>query len=306
MKTKEAVAAALVSMVLLASAGCGDRQKEADEGTLAVRETGRIEDSEDSLESGDIFAGRIRPENGAVDREVPETGFQSEAEMVQGTEEAQTAEKRNAEGSPAGQTGAKRETEEQGRTDQARKVEPAETNSSPEMFGKKGELADGSETPVEKETLAASAQESLPVSVPPAETKAPAPVSESPAETEPPVTEPPAPEPVETEPPKPKSIYEQDFDIGAIRRELISIGEGAGLTHVTEDDGIPCTPATCSWASPVTASASFQGERLKQALHDYVASMPSMVTSYGGSQISCFTIYVQDNGGGSYTFYFLY
>lgn len=306
MKTKEAVATALVSMALLASAGCGDRQKERDGGTLAVREMGIIEDSADSLESGDIFSGRIRPENGATNREVLETGFQSETETVQETEEAQPAEKRNAEGFTAGQTGAKHETAEQSREDQSRKVEPAETKSSPEVFGKKGETAAGPEKPVEKEPPAAPSQESLLVPVPSAETKAPVPASESSGETEPPATEPPAPEPVETKPPKPKSIYEQDFDIGAIRRELISIGEGAGLTHVTEDDGIPCTPATCSWASPVTASASFQGERLKQALHDYVASMPSVVASYGGPQISCFTIYVQDNGGGSYTFYFLY
>lgn len=108
------------------------------------------------------------------------------------------------------------------------------------------------------------------------------------------------------EPPSVKTIYDYAFDADAIRTELISLGESMGLTHITEDDGIPCTPDTCSWASPITASEGFQGDRLKRALADYVTSMPTLLASYGGAQISCFTIYVRDNGGGSYTFYFLY
>ena len=34
--------------------------------------------------------------------------------------------------------------------------------------------------------------------------------------------------------------------------------------------------------------------------------MPSIVTAYGGGPLEYFTIYVRSNGGGSYTFYFLY
>ena len=108
------------------------------------------------------------------------------------------------------------------------------------------------------------------------------------------------------EPESPKTIYDYAFDVEAIRSELIAIGQSMGLTHITDDDGTPCTPDTCSWASPVTASESFQGNNLKRALQNYVTSMPSTIASYGGTQITCFTIYVQDNGGGSYTFYFLY
>lgn len=104
----------------------------------------------------------------------------------------------------------------------------------------------------------------------------------------------------------PKSIYDYEFDVEAIRVELILLGESMGLTHITSDDGIACTPDTCSWASPITASQSLQGDNLMRALQSYVSSMPSIIISYGGSAISCFTIYVQDNGGGSYTFYFLY
>ena len=135
------------------------------------------------------------------------------------------------------------------------------------------------------------------------------PVEETPAVTQPAEPEPVVPEePVQppAEPEKTKTIYDYAFDAGTIRAELIALGQSMGLTHITEDDGIPCTPDTCSWAAPVTASESFQGDNLERALKDYVTSMPSVIASYGGAQMDSFTIYVQNNGGGSYTFYFLY
>lgn len=145
------------------------------------------------------------------------------------------------------------------------------------------------------------------------ETPAEQPAVEPPAEP-PAVTQQPEPEPIVPEEPVqppaqpeiPKTIYDFAFDANAIWAELIAIGQSMGLAHITEDDGIPCTPDTCSWAAPVTASESFQGDNLKRALKDYVTSMPSIIGSYGGAQLTSFTIYVQDNGGGSYTFYFLY
>jgi len=115
----------------------------------------------------------------------------------------------------------------------------------------------------------------------------------------------PTPEPT-AEPSKEKSIYDYEFDIAAIKKELIAIGEGMGLTHITTDDGVVRTPDNSSWAQPVTASQSFQGENLKRALGDYVTSMPGIVKSYGGSAIEYFTIYVKPSSNGSYTFYFLY
>lgn len=143
----------------------------------------------------------------------------------------------------------------------------------------------------------------------PAEQPAVEPSAEPPAVTQQTEPEPIVPEePVQppAEPEIPKTIYDFAFDANAIRAELIAIGQSMGLAHITEDDGIPCTPDTCSWAAPVTASESFQGDNLKRALKDYVTSMPSIIGSYGGAQLTSFTIYVQDNGGGSYTFYFLY
>lgn len=121
---------------------------------------------------------------------------------------------------------------------------------------------------------------------------------------------PPAP-PVQTEtaesvppqetPPQPKSIYDFEFNIDAIRAELIAVGEGMGLTHSGD-----LTLDNASWATPVTASADFQGENLKRRLKDYVQSMPELITAYGGNPIQYFTIYAEPLGGGSYRIYFLY
>lgn len=101
--------------------------------------------------------------------------------------------------------------------------------------------------------------------------------------------------------PQPKSIYDFEFDIDAIRAELIAVGEGMGLTHSGD-----LTPDNASWATPVTASVDFQGENLKRRLKDYVQSMPELITAYGGNPIQYFTIYAEPLGGGSYRFYFLY
>lgn len=123
-------------------------------------------------------------------------------------------------------------------------------------------------------------------------------------------TTPPAPseqtETAEYEPPQeipsePKSIYDFEFDINAIRAELISVGEAMGLTHI---DGL--TPDTASWSTPITASADFQGENLERRLKDYVQSMPELIAAYGGTTIQYFTIYAEPLGGGSYRIYFLY
>ena len=70
-----------------------------------------------------------------------------------------------------------------------------------------------------------------------------------------------------------------------------------GLTHITTDDGMKITPDNASWATPVTASESFQGERLKRKLTDYVQSMPDIITAYGGAPIEYFTIYNKGSSG---------
>lgn len=119
-------------------------------------------------------------------------------------------------------------------------------------------------------------------------------------------TEPPTKTETPTEPVKPKTAYDYAFDIEAIRSDLIAVGQSMGLTHITSDDGTEITPSNSSWATPVTASKSFQGENLKRKLTDYVQSMPSILSAYGGAAIKYFTIYVEPLDGGSYRIYFLY
>lgn len=174
--------------------------------------------------------------------------------------------------------------------------EPVETESTVESKSTE------SSKPQEPEQTAI--QTSAPQDEPPQKTE-----SETPIVT--PETETPPTPPVQTEtaesvppqetPPQPKSIYDFEFDIDAIRAELIAVGEGMGLTHSGD-----LTPDNASWATPVTASADFQGENLKRRLKDYVQSMPELITAYGGNSIQYFTIYAEPLGGGSYRIYFLY
>lgn len=139
----------------------------------------------------------------------------------------------------------------------------------------------------------------------PEPTPEPAKPAETVSESEPEIAATPEPtkEPEPTLPPapEPKSIYDYEFDVEAIRQELISVGTGMGLTHTGD-----MTPNTASWSNPVTASQNFQGSGLERSLKDYVRSMPDIITMYGGTTIQYFTIYVEPLGGGSCRFYFLY
>ncbi len=176
-------------------------------------------------------------------------------------------------------------------------TKPAETQSTAEVRD--------TESSKPKELEQTAVQTSAPQDEPSQETE-----SETPTVTPETETPPPAP-PVQTEttestppqetPPQPKSIYDYEFDIDAIRAELIAVGEGMGLTHSGD-----LTPDTASWSTPVTASPDFQGANLERRLKDYVQSMPGLITAYGGNQIEYFTIYAEPLGGGSYRFYFLY
>ena len=239
-------------------------------------------------------------------------GCQKAAETVSmATETAEETEKQDVGKS----TKAEREQEQladAAETAESETEEEPETESEAEAVQKQP-LA---ETTAEAETAApapeseaAAAPETAPVAESSPETMAASePTEPVPSEpTAPPPSEPETAPPVETVAPETappeteaKTCYDYPFDVEAIRAELIGVGEAAGLTH-TEGR----TPANSSWAMPVTASESFQGEALKRSLYDYVSSMPELIVAYGGSPITEFTIYVEDIGGGSYTFYFL-
>lgn len=247
-----------------------------------------------------------------------ETGLPSESEGARKPESgelSQTDSQKQPEDRELEEAGEKtadnpdRDEKEEESKPEASLQEPEE--SAPEKKQESGGQKEGdsqapaaSSEPGQGESAKAEEEPEAPAGEPAAQ-----PVEEPPAETQLSEPEPVVPEePVQppAEPEKPKTIYDYAFDAGAIRAELIALGQSMGLTHIMEDDGIPCTPDNCSWAAPVTASESFQGDNLERALKDYVTSMPSVIASYGGAQMTSFTIYVQDNGGGSYTFYFLY
>lgn len=197
-------------------------------------------------------------------------------------------------------------------------TQESDTESEPPGAQQTAEEKEASETPSPQTAQPEAAQPQKPDKSRPAEQSAPEPVSGQPQPTKEP--EPPA--PMQTEPPKqpepeptptkepeptpppapePKSIYDYEFDVEAIRQELISVGTGMGLTHTGD-----MTPDTASWSNPVTASQNFQGSGLERSLKDYVRSMPDIITMYGGTTIQYFTIYVEPLGGGSCRFYFLY
>ena len=175
--------------------------------------------------------------------------------------------------------------------------EPSESNPTPTV-------SNNTVTPPEKKDDTQTKPSEAPQKVPeptPEPAKPAEPVSESKPEIA--ATPEPTEEPESTPPPapEPKFIYDYEFDVEAIRQELISIGTGMGLTHTGD-----MTPDAASWSNPVTASQNFQGSGLERSLKDYVRSMPDIITMYGGTTIQYFTIYVEPLGGGSYRFYFLY
>lgn len=172
-------------------------------------------------------------------------------------------------------------------------TEPAETESTAESGAtESSKPKEAEQTVVPQEEPLQRTEESKPTPIVTPETEAPPPT--------PPVQMETAVPPQET-PPQQKSIYDFEFDIEAIRAELIAVGEGMGLTHSGD-----LTLDNASWATPVTASADFQGENLKRRLRDYVQSMPELIMAYGGNPIQYFTIYAEPLGGGSYRIYFLY
>lgn len=212
-------------------------------------------------------------------------------------------------------SGSKTETTES-ESDSSEKTEQSEvsvTEEPPiaETSATKKETSESNPTPTESESTVTTPEKKDDTGTKPSEAPQTKPVPEpvKPAETvsesKPEVTVTPEPtkEPEPTPPPapEPKSIYDYEFDVEAIRQELISVGTGMGLTHTGD-----MTPDAASWSNPVTASQSFQGSGLERSLKDYVRSMPDIITMYGGTTIQYFTIYVEPLGGGSYRFYFLY
>ena len=101
---------------------------------------------------------------------------------------------------------------------------------------------------------------------------------------------------------QPKTAYDFEFDIEAIKADCIGIGQSMGLTLDAS-----LTPDTASWWNPVTASQSNQGETLKQNLAGYIRfHTADNLSAYGMDEITHFNIYCEARGNGVYSIYFLF
>lgn len=160
-----------------------------------------------------------------------------------------------------------------------------------------------SEVPEEMESPESTEVPETAVSQPTAQEtqKAPEPAAEAPAKESQPSTEPlqPTASPEET---KPKTAYDFEFDIEAIKADCIGIGQGMGLTL---DSSL--TPDNAAWWNPVTASQSNQGEALKQSLVSYITfHTAENLGAYGMDEITSFNICCEARGNGEYLIYFLF
>lgn len=139
----------------------------------------------------------------------------------------------------------------------------------------------------------------------PAPTEQPQTAQQEPQATQPPTETPPPAPPQPTAAPeetKPKTAYDYEFDIAAIKADCIGIGQSMGLSL---DSSL--TPDNAAWWNPVTASQSCQGEALKQSLESYITfHTAANLGSYGMNEITDFNIYCEARGNGEYLIYFLF
>lgn len=140
----------------------------------------------------------------------------------------------------------------------------------------------------------------------PAPTEQPQTAQQEPQATQQPTTETPPPAPPQPtaapEETKPKTAYDYEFDIAAIKADCIGIGQSMGLSL---DSFL--TPDNAAWWNPVTASQSCQGEALKQSLESYITfHTATNLGSYGMDEITDFNIYCEARGNGEYLIYFLF
>lgn len=153
-----------------------------------------------------------------------------------------------------------------------------------------------SETP--KQTEPVLQEENNVSETKPAVTESSSAPTEKPEEAKPPV-ELPQTVPEDTEP---KTAYDYEFDIEAVKADCIGIGLGMGLAL---DSSL--TPSNSTWWKPVTASQNNQGEALKQSLERYITfHTVENLGAYGIDEITTFNIYCEARENGSYSIYFLF
>lgn len=159
---------------------------------------------------------------------------------------------------------------------------------------------------LQKESTPAQTEQTKPAPATP-ETQPQKEPQEPPAEASSAAPVPTAPEtPAEPETPpqevQPKTAYDFEFDIEAIKADCIGIGQSMGLTLDAS-----LTPDNASWWNPVTASESNQGETLKRNLAGYIRfHTADNLSAYGMDEITHFNIYCEARENGVYSIYFLF
>lgn len=184
-------------------------------------------------------------------------------------------------------------------------TESPESTAAPETAAAQPIAEEAPKAPKPAATVSSESKEPA-AETTPAPTEQPQAAQQEPQETQQPIAETPPPAPPQPtaapEETKPKTAYDYEFDIAAIKADCIGIGQSMGLSL---DSSL--TPDNAAWWNPVTASQSNQGEALKQSLESYITfHTAANLGSYGMDEITDFNICCEARGNGEYLIYFLF
>lgn len=184
-------------------------------------------------------------------------------------------------------------------------TESPESTAAPETAASQPIAEEAPKAPKPAATVSSESKEPA-AETTPAPTEQPQAAQQEPQETQQPIAETPPPAPPQPtaapEEIKPKTAYDYEFDIAAIKADCIGIGQSMGLNL---DSSL--TPDNAAWWNPVTASQSNQGTALKQSLESYITfHTAANLGSYGMDEITDFNIYCEARGNGEYLIYFLF
>lgn len=180
-------------------------------------------------------------------------------------------------------------------------TESPESTAAPETAAAQPIAEEAPKAPKPAATVSSESKEPA-AETTPAPTEQPQAAQQEPQETQQPPTETPPQPTAAPEETKPKTAYDYEFDIAAIKADCIGIGQSMGLSL---DSSL--TPDNAAWWNPVTASQSNQGEALKQSLESYITfHTAANLGSYGMDEITDFNICCEARGNGEYLIYFLF
>ena len=180
-------------------------------------------------------------------------------------------------------------------------TESPESTAAPETAAAQPIAEEAPKAPKPAATVSSESKEPA-AETTPAPTEQPQAAQQEPQETQQPPTETPPQPTAAPEETKPKTAYDYEFDIEAIKADCIGIGQSMGLNL---DSSL--TPDNAAWWNPVTASQSNQGEALKQSLESYITfHTAANLGSYGMDEITDFNICCEARGNGEYLIYFLF